>query len=487
MGYEPQFSFQGFRYLRITGLDYDITPEACEAVVIGTGMTVVGTFQCSNQDLNQLMKNVLWSQRGNMLSIPTDCPQRERGGFTGDAQVFAKASAFNMDVASFFARWLEQCRHEKLERGQIPIVVPYTRSHRKYEPNPGWTSAGWGDAIIFLPWEMYQAYGDIRFLRENYGAMLKWMSYAEICAKETMPERKYSDFFNHGQQRYLWNAGFHWGDWLLHGYDAFEGMRVTKEITASLWYYREVKTIQSIASELEDTEKSDYFETLGANIHRAFHHEFITPERRMTVEWQGAYVMAVAFGIVEGALKEAFAQRLNEMVIEKDYHLETGFLSTPFLLETLWNCGYRDTAHRILYQDTPPSWLYQVKNGATTIWEEWAGKDPAGVVKGTSFNHYAFGCVCDFVYERIAGVQKLENAFKRVRIAPQATDGLEYAEASIETIFGKLFVKWAREKEGFRYWIELPHNTTAIVFDGPTQLELGSGTNEMHLRATLID
>ncbi|MBB6637189.1 family 78 glycoside hydrolase catalytic domain [Cohnella thailandensis] len=481
IAYEPQFSFQGFRYLRIRGLNYEIKPEDCKAVVIGTGMPVVGKFECSNPDLNQFMKNVLWSQRGNMLSIPTDCPQRERAGFTGDAQVFGKAAALNMDVSGFFARWLEQCRYEQLERGQIPIVVPYTKAYSEIEPNPGWTSAGWGDAIVFLPWEMYQAYGDIRFLSENYQAMLRWMDYVETCAKETMPESYYMDFKNRHRHKHLWNTGHHWGDWQVPGVDAFKGVELTKEVTASLFYYRQASMMMRISQELGESEKHEYFKELSANIHRSFHQEYVADGKLSGYEWQGAYVMAIAFGMVEGELKGRFAARLNELVAEQGFRLQTGFLSTPFLLNALWDCGYRDTALKLLYQDTAPSWLYQVKQGATTVWEEWEGKDRDGVLRGSSFNHYAFGCVCDFIYEKIGGIGKLEKGFKRIRIQPEATEGLEFAETTIDTIYGELGVKWNKVDGGYRYRIKIPPNTTAVVVGGSSQLELGSGVHEFEL------
>lgn len=480
--YEPQFTFQGFRYLRIKGLDYELQPEECQAVIIGTGMSVTGSFTCSNPDLNQLMKNILWSQKGNMLSIPTDCPQRERAGFTGDAQIFGKAAALNMDVAGFFARWLEQCRLEQLERGQIPIVVPYNKAYSEIEPNPGWTSAGWGDMIVFLPWDLYQAYGDIRFLEENYDAMLKWMEYAEECARETMPEKYYMDFENRHRHKYLWNTGHHWGDWQVPGIEAFKGVELTKEITASLFYYRAVRTMMLISKELGNADKYEYYQVLGKNIHQAFHQEYLVDGRLADGEWQGAYVMAIAFGMVEGELKDAFAKRLNELVVEQDYHLQTGFLSTPFLLETLWNCGYKDTAYRVFYNDTPPSWLYQVKRGATTVWEEWEGIDQDGLVKGTSFNHYAFGCVSDFIYGKIGGISILEPGFRRILIRPEATEGLEYAETKLETIHGELYVKWIITGDGTQYKLKIPHNTEAVIDREQGQLHLGSGVHEFTVK-----
>jgi len=479
--YEPNFSFQGFRYLRISGLGYELQKQDCKAIVLGSGMPIVGQFTCDNSELNQLMSNILWSQRGNMLSIPTDCPQRERAGFTGDIQVFGRAAALNLDVSVFLLRWLEQCRLEQLERGQIPIVVPYTTAYKMMEPNPGWTSAGWGDVIVFLPWDLYQAYGDLRFLTENYEAMLKWMDYVDQCARETMPEQYYMDFENRFHHKYLWNTGHHWGDWQVPGSDAYEGVAVTKEITASLFYYRASKTMELITKELSDWEKHSYFKELSDNIYCAFHREYIKDGKLAAAEWQGAYVMAITFEMVKDELKEQFAARLNELVVKSDYHLQTGFLSTPYLLETLWSTGYQETAYRVLYQETAPSWLYQVKRGATTVWEEWDGITTEGELKGSSFNHYAFGAVCKFIYERIGGIRPLEKGFKKILIKPEATADLQYAETSFQSNYGEVYVKWEKHDTTISYLINIPHNTTATLSHPGSEIELMSGAHSFEL------
>lgn len=470
--YRPTFTFQGFRYLQISGLSEMPEVSDCKAEVICTAMTDTSEFHSDNEKLNRLVQNVKWSQIGNMLSVPTDCPQRERGGFTGDAQVFGKTAAWNQDVHQFFKRWLEECRLEQLSGGQIPIVVPYTESYRYCEPNPGWTSAGWGDVIIFLPWQLYEIYDDVTFLEENFEAMEKWMRYVKRCAEETMPEKYYLDFANRGRQRYLWNTGYHWGDWQIPGMSAEEGVVRTKEIVASLFYYRAVRVMLGVCDALKRDNKE--YVMLEEKIREAFHVEYIK-DGRLADETQGNYVIALEIGIVEGDLKEMFAERLNTLVQENGYRLQTGFLSTPFLLDVLWKHGYHDTAWRVLYQDACPSWFYEVNLGATTVWEEWDGITEDGVYKATSFNHYAFGSVSDFIYQKIGGITMLERGFRKYRIAPQMHEKVGKCSFSYKSPYGVIRVNWEKREEGIWYDLQIPANTTAIV-NGPTQeKELGSG------------
>lgn len=481
--YEPSFSFQGFRYLKISGVKNGLKQEQCGCAVLETRMDDTCSFRCGNERINQLVKNAYWSQCGNMISIPTDCPQRERGGFTGDAQIFCTTAAWNQDVLGFFRRWLEQCRLEQLKRGQIPIVVPYTEAYRKSEPNPGWTSAGWGDAIIFVPYDLYRAYGSTEILRENYAAMEKWMDYVTACAEDSMPEQYYMDFGKRQYMRYLWNTGYHWGDWLMPGYSDEDGVAYSKEITASLFYYRQVVCVEEISRILENEGavrgRSAYYHELAEHIREAFHAVYITEEDRLTRELQGLYVMAIAFGMVEGRRREKFAARLDELVREAGYHLATGFLSTPFLLDALWDTGYRDTAYRVLNQDSYPSWMYEIKQGATTIWEHWDEIREDGSFFGGSFNHYAFGCVADFIYRRIAGVKSLAPGFGKVLVMPEATEGIGFAEFAYRTVYGWLRVKWEKSRDGLHYVIEVPHGMKVFFGEEEPRRELGSGVHEL--------
>lgn len=458
--YEPWFSFQGFRYVKVSGIRNRLTKEQCKAVVLETAMEDTTYFRCSDERINQLIHNAYWSQCGNMISIPTDCPQRERGGFTGDAQIFCKTAAWNQDVQGFFRRWLKSCRQEQLKRGQIPIVVPYTSSYRLSEPNPGWTSAGWSDAIIFVPQDMYWAYGNKAILEENYEAMERWMEFVINAAEDDMPERLYFDFPKRKYMKYLWNTGHHWGDWLMPGIPANEGVLLSKERTASLFFYRQAVAMEEISRILGKKDREIYYRELKDNIYRCFHTIYVQEDGLLEQDLQGLYVMAIAFGMMQGKEKEKCLAKLNELVIRADYHLATGFLSTPFLLDVLWEGGYQDTVARLLYQDTCPSWLYEVKRGATTIWEEWEAIQEDGSIHATSFNHYAFGCVADFIYRRFAGIEEMEAGFSRIRLYPQFTEGLTYVKFRYQSLFGELDVKWKKAEEGMEYQIEVPHGMT---------------------------
>ncbi len=480
--YEPLFSFQGFRYLKIVGLQGKLEPEQCGCAVLETEMDDTCSFRCSHEGITRLVKNAYWSQCGNMISIPTDCPQRERGGFTGDAQIFCTTASWNQDVSGFLRRWLKQCRLEQLERGQIPIVVPYTDAYRLSEPNPGWTSAGWGDAIIFVPLDLYRAYGNPAVLRENYAAMEKWMNYVTACAEDSMPEQYYMDFGKRRYMRYLWNTGYHWGDWLVPGYSDEEGVAISKEITASLFYYRQAVCMEKISRILEEEGwiqgRSVYYGNLAGNIRDAFHRIYVTEDDRLTRELQGLYVMALTFHMVEGTMGENFARRLDELVKEADYHLGTGFLSTPFLLDALWENGYHDTAYKVLYQESFPSWMYEIRNGATTIWEHWDEIREDGSFCGGSFNHYAFGCIADFIYRRIAGIKRLSPGSGNVCFLPEAVEGISSAEFSWRTMYGWLHVKWEMEGDEFRYVMDIPHGMRVFPGWEVGNVILGSGFHE---------
>lgn len=474
--YEPEFSFQGYRYIKITGLKTIPTVSMCKTHVLSSALSRTGRFACSSPELFLLTENVYHSQQSNMLSIPTDCPHRERAGFTGDAQIFSTTAPWNQDVSLFFSRWLEQCRLEQLERGQIPIVVPYTKEYIQVSPNPGWTSAGWSDGIIFIPWNMYQAYGDIRFLRDNYAAMERWMAYATACAQDTMPLRFENDFRKRMVQKYLWNTGNHFGDWLIPVKVDDEMTRQgIKEISASLYYFREVMTMEKIASVLGFKERCGYYAALGEKIKQAFEITYITEDHRLAADVQGVYVMALAFGIVDGSIACDFAKRLAWLVEKSGFHLQTGFLSTPHLLDVLCDYGFKEHATKVLWQDTCPSWLYEVKMGATSIWEAWDAVDENGKASSASLNHYAFGAVCDFIYRRICGIRPLTPGFEKIRIYPELINRLEWSDMAYETVFGLLNVHWEKNRNRLDYKLTIPHGVRAVIENNGQTLEVGSG------------
>lgn len=455
--YEPRFSFQGYRYVKISGLQNPLTKEQCYSIALESGMQDTCYFKCSNPDINQLVKNAYWSQCGNMLSVPMDCPTRERGGYNGDAQVFLKAAIWQQDVLGFFRRWLKWGRMEQLSRGQIPVCIPYTKAFKDVVHNEGNTAAGWTDAIIYIPQDLYRAYGNKAILEENYNAMERWMEYVIHAAADDMPDRFWWDVPKRKYMKYLWNTGAQYGDWLA----PIENFReVTRERTTSLFFYRMAAAMEEISRILGKTEREQFYRELKENIIRCFYVIYMQEDGLLDQRLQSPYILALAFGILKKDDQEKCAAELNKMVIENDYRMATGFLSTPFILDVLWDNGYYDTAAQILYQDKIPSWLYMVKNGATTIWEEWDGIQEDGTVKGTSFNHYARGCVADFIYRRFSGIEVTKPGLSEICLSPQFTEGLTDVEFSYECIYGTLTVKWKKAENYIDYQVTIPCGMT---------------------------
>ncbi|MBP3360936.1 MAG: family 78 glycoside hydrolase catalytic domain [Clostridia bacterium] len=454
--YHSRMSFQGFRYVRVDEFPEEVTKDKFSACVICSDMKRIGSFECSDKLINRLYHNVIWGHKGNFVDIPTDCPQRdERVGWTGDAQVFCKTAAQNMDTALFFKKWLGDMRADQTEEGATLIFVP--------SMNETLTAAGWGDAATICPWEIYYAYGDERVLRTQYPAMKKWVEYIKA----------------QGDNPYLWNTGFQLGDWLALDCreDKRDGM-TSKDFIASAYYALSCKILTDSAKVLgyvEDArEYSDLYEKIKENIA----YEFITPSGRMSDNTQTANVLALKFGIATNPKRNA--ETLNRLVEENGNKLTTGFLGTPYLLDALYENGYVEKAYDLLLQQEYPSWLFSVNQGATTIWEHWDGIKPDGSFWSdsmNSYNHYAYGSVADFMYTKVGGITPIEAGYKRIRIQPAIDKRLSFAKTSIETVYGTVSAAWKTEGNKFTLNITVPCNTTAeIIMPDGTEYELGSGS-----------
>jgi alpha-L-rhamnosidase len=488
----PTFTFHGFRYARLTGFPDDLRADDVTAVVTSSDLPVIGDFECSDERLNRLHRNVLWSQRGNFLSIPTDCPQRERYGWTGDIQVFAPTAATNMAVAPFLSRWLANVRADQLEDGRITNISPDPPSLRfiAQGPPPSYddeimllaSSAGWGDAIAIVPHVLYEHFDDVRVLEENYASMLAWAEYQIRSAESGLPPRLVGvdlDDERRERQRYLWNNEPNFGDWLapstLTGPDGdqINAPRRTGEVVGSLYHGHLLDLMSRIAAVLGRTTDAERFATRAAAVRRAFAAEYIDADGRIPGDLQGPYVLALAFGFVPEELEPLAAANLVELIHRADDHLDTGFLSVPHLLDVLWEAGHRDLARTILFRDTAPSWLYEVEQGATTVWEGWEAIRPDGTVTELSFNHYAFGCVDDWMYRRLAGLQLVEPGYRRSRIEPDFDCGLAWVSAHVDTPNGRLASSWRRLADGrVELRIEVPPNTTTSVALPPSAADL---------------
>lgn len=428
--WHPELTFFGFRYIKLE--EYPVEPalDQFKAIVVYSRIRKTGTLKCSNPKVNQLFSNIFWGQKGNYLDVPTDCPQRdERLGWTGDAQVFVKAASYNYDVERFFRKWMRDMAADQRENGAIGQVIP------DYLPEGGPSSA-WGDAAVIIPWQIYLTYGNRKVLKDQFASMKKWVDY--ITSATTTP--------------YLWTGGEHFGDWL--GLDApigsYKGS--SREDFIATAYYAYSTGILIKAGKVIGQDVSEY-EKLYRNIVKAFRKAY--PEYKTQTE----HILAVHFRLAEDPQKTA--DDLAERILADGCQIRTGFVGTPYILHVLSEFGHNDLAYALFLREEYPSWLFSVRQGATTIWEHWDGIMENGDFWSpdmNSFNHYAYGAVADWVYEKAAGICLLEDApgFSRVRIHPMPDKRLDWLEASIETRNGKIRSCWKYEDHGIRYEISVP-------------------------------
>lgn len=497
----PKFTYHGFRYVRISGIAQEwITGMV--AVAMGTELEPCGSFHCSNEELNRLQGNIRWSTRSNMLSVPTDCPQREKMGWTGDIQVFTRTAAFNYDVSNFLCGWLDNVRVEQTPDGEIPCVVPcYPAQDRMERDKSGYNSSpAWGDACILVPLYLYQMVGDKRVLRDNLPMMRRWLGFIEATAAtkpgiwETLTEAQKA------RNPYLWTKGHQFGDWLIPSLRATghagvtAGMEATYRVVGSCFYAVTVRAFIEVLQALEGGHEKELeeYRNLLVKIRQAVREEYIAEDGRIEGDLQGLYVMALYAGIGDGILREKLAEHLVRLIQDSGWRLDTGFVSTPYLLDTLVDTGHRDVALRLFFQTECPSWLYQVRKGATTIWENWAAISPDGEVTASSFNHCALGCVGDWLYRHIGGIAPQAPGYRSVRLAPLFEAPLESAEAIHDCPYGRITSRWRKENGRVHYEIILPKGTGgrvrlpvqavgALVCEGPGPQETVTAENALEL------
>lgn len=467
--FEPHFTFQGFRYVKITGFTGEIAPDNFTAFALYSDMPATGSFSCSNPLINQLQHNIQWGQRGNFLDVPTDCPQRdERLGWTGDAQAFSRTAAFNFQVNNFFAKWLKDVAADQRADGSVPFVVPNVLG-----PND-MGSAGWADVATIVPWNMYLAYDDKRLLEEQYPSMRSWVEY--------MHGKSVND---------LWNTGFHFGDWLFyHPDDDLDGRAAItdKYLIAQCFYAHSTQLLINAAQVLGKTADVTTYTELLQRIKTAFLKEYVTPSGRLVSSSQTAYVLALHFDMLPENLREQAALRLVDNIKSYDNHLTTGFLGTPYLCHVLSRFGQLDMAYTLLLQDTYPSWLYPVKMGATTIWERWNGQKPDHSFETpsmNSFNHYAYGAIGDWMYRVTVGIDTKEDApgYRHIIIRPRPGGSLTQATGTLQTYYGQIKSSWQLQNGQFVLDVEIPANTTATVYmpvkNGSAVLESGQSLTKL--------
>jgi alpha-L-rhamnosidase len=439
--FEPHFTFHGFRYVEVSGLPVPATPATITGVVIHSDTPPTGVFSCSDPLLNQLQHNIQWGQRSNFLEVPTDCPQRdERLGWTGDAQVFIRTAAFNMDVAAFFTKWTRDLRDAQITSGTFPMVVPDVIG-TKIGNGDGDGGAAWSDAGIICPWTIYRCYGDTRILAEHYPAMARYLTYLYRV--------------NHRAR-----AGF--GDWLNLDDPT------PKDVISVAYTIYVTRLMIEVATVLGKEADADDYRRRYAEFLAVFQQEFITPHGRVVGDSQTAYVLALAFDLTPEALRARTAGYLAERLHEHMDHLTTGFVGTPYLLHALTRTGQLELAYTLLLQQTYPSWLFPVTQGATTIWERWDSWHPERGFQTpdmNSFNHYAYGAVGEWLYQSVAGIDLDASApaYQRMRIRPRPGGGLQWAKGSLVSLYGAIATHWTLEADTFTLTVTIPANTSATV------------------------
>jgi alpha-L-rhamnosidase len=454
--WEPRFTLHGFRYAQIDGWPGDLDAAARDGDVVArvyhTDMARTGWFTCSNDLVNRLHENVVWGMRGNFVDIPTDCPQRdERVGWTGDIQVFAPTASFLYDVSGMLASWLRDVAEEQLPDGTVPWYVPVIPAHETWTPvRPG---AVWGDVAVLTPWLLYQRFGDLGIPRDQYGSAKRWVDLVDRLAGKD----------------HLWNEGFQLGDWLDPTAPPQDpaAARTDRYLVATAYFARSAQCLADIAELLGEDADAEHYAGLARRIRAAFAAEYLLPDGRMTSDSQTAYALALAFGLIpDDEQRAAAARRLVDLVAEARHRIATGFAGTNLISDALTDAGAVDTAYRLLLEEECPSWLYAVKQGATTVWERWDSLLPDGTVNPgsmTSFNHYALGAVADWLHRVVAGIAPAAPGYRSVRFRPRPGGGFTHAAARHETPYGLASIEWRVEGDELRVTVVLPTGTDGVV------------------------
>ena len=469
--YDELFSFQGFRYARIESWPEEVKAENFAACVIHSDMPKTGAFSCSDPLINQLQHNIEWSLRGNFLDIPTDCPQRdERMGWTGDAQIFCRTAAYLRNVLPFFRKWLKDVAiDQQAAGGGVPHIVP---NQLQYFRISDWllgqgthSAAAWADVAVILPWTLYLTYGDKRILAEQFDSMKAWIDFMQRHAVDN-----------------IWNYKLQFGDWLA--LDAAEGSYLgatPNDLTCTAYYAYSTGLFVKACRALGKEETAEMYQALHGRIRDKFQKTFLDGDGVMTVQTQTAHIAALCFGLVPDRGIPGTVEGLRRLLQKSSGHLTTGFVGTPWICHALSRNGCKKEAYELLLRQDFPSWLYQVKAGATTVWEHWDGLKPDGTMWSpdmNSFNHYAYGAVGEWLYRVVAGLEIDENdpGYRHAVISPRTGRQLAYAGGSFESVYGTIASSWQRDGEKISLTVTVPVNASASVI-----LEEGAQAPESEL------
>ncbi len=448
--FEPHFTFQGFRYIAVDEFPGELTADNVSGIVVHSDMQPTGTLETSNALINQLQHNIQWGQKGNFLDVPTDCPQRdERLGWTGDAQAFVRTACFNMNVNSFFIKWLKDISADQLPNGGVPFVIPDALRDKG-------VSAGWGDVALIAPWTIYLSYGNKKILEDQYQSMKNYVEYIRKIAGDSC----------------IWKNGSVFGDWLFYKpglYSHTEPDGYTNgDLIATAFFAYSTTILKNTAAVLGKTADEADYAALLEKIKEAFNKEYVTEAGRLFSDSQTSYVLALMFDLLPDAKRKAAAGFLAKDISNRGHHLSTGFLGTPYLCHVLSRFGYTDVAYKLLLQETYPSWLYPVKMGATTIWERWNGirtdstfEDPGM----NSFNHYAYGAIGEWMYRVAAGLEidTRQPGYKHFFIQPQPGGNFSHMKAGLKTGYGNIVSGWELKNGKIIVTVKVPANTSATI------------------------
>lgn len=487
-GFEPRHTTHGFRYVRVEGAP-NLRLTDVTGVMVHTDLVRTGWFTCSDPRLDALHEAAVLSFRGNACEIPTDCPQRERAGWTGDWQVFVPSAAFLYDVAGFTDRWLRDLAADQWPDGRVTNHVPDPigpagQTHPMATFVTG--SSGWGDAAVLVPLEVWRAYGDTELLARQYPSMVAWVEFAlGVAASQRHPRRAAERPEPMAHEQHLWDSGFHWGEWCEPGpgIDVFSG-EVEQGHVATAYLARSLDGLALAAEVLDRPTDADRWVGLADQARAAWRAEYVGADGHIVPRTQANVCRALAFGLVALSERSAVLQQLVDLVEEAGWHVGTGFLTTPFLLPTLADEGRPDVAYRLLLQDSAPSWLAMIDAGATTIWEDWEGADPS---HPASLNHYSKGAVVSFLHRYVAGIRMVEGepAYRRFVVEPVPGGDLTHAEAVLDTPYGRVRSAWRRKDDMLEQEVTVPPGTRArAVLSDRAPLDLGPGAHRFRSAAS---
>ena len=453
--FEPHFTYHGFRYVEVRGLPQKPSLGSLVGCVFHSAAPRASQFACSSPILNKLMENILWTQRGNMHSTPTDCPQRdERLGWLGDAQVFSQAACFNMHMARFFAKWAQDIRDAQADDGRYPDFAPHP-----FDPDARFSGApAWADAGVIIPWRLYVNYADRRILEEHFDSAKRWVEYVSSQSPEGVWTGK---------------RGNDYGDWLngdtliLDGWPR-SGAAVPREVLATAFFAHSTELVSRMAAVLGRTDDARRYASLAESIKAAFNRAFVEPDGRIHGDTQAGYALALHFNLIPPDRRKEVAGHMVERIEARDWHLSTGIQSTTWLMLELTRNGYADVAYRLINNRTAPSWGYMIDHGATTIWERWDGYVEGRGFQNpgmNSFNHYAFGGIGEWMFRTIVGINPDEEnpGYTHFTIHPRPGGGLTWARGKYESMHGTIVSEWKIEDGSLTLNVTVPVNTTATV------------------------